>query len=105
MTCKYCTAPGLEWKQNLAGDWALMAPDGFRHQCPEYRAAKTSAPTAMKRKKAKTGAFLRWYGPKGARAEAVLVETRIGDDTPAAFYLEPTISSFDEVQAGRRWPK
>lgn len=40
------------------------------------------------RKKTKSGAFLRFYGPRDHRNESVLIETRITSDTPAAMYAE-----------------
>ncbi len=47
----------------------------------------------MKKKKQKTGAFLRWYN---GRTQAALVETRVPHpDTPAGLYLEPTKSPIE----------
>ena len=105
-TCKYCGAQTVTWVQEADGRWALVNADGARHTCPEFYQHRPQLPSVAKRKKAKTGAFLRWYGPRTARAEAMLVETNIDPDSPAGFYhLEPTRSSFEEVQKGRRWPR
>jgi hypothetical protein len=55
----------------------------------------------MKIKKKKSGAFLRWYGPRAGRTEALLVETQIDPDTPAALHHEPTKSTLEQSKKAR----
>lgn len=81
-----------------------MAADGFRHHCGERYAALKAEQAAAPKRKVKHGSFLRLYGPRKAPTHAVLIETKIDLETPAGFYLEPTKSTFEEVQKGRRWP-
>lgn len=104
-TCKYCGSQEVKWA-NDGGPWRLLdlLPDGMtqRHTCVEFMQGRPQLPSAAKRKKAKSGAFLRWYGPRQDRQECILVETQIDPDSPAGLYhLEPTKSSFAEVQKGR----
>lgn len=114
-SCKYCGSTTVEWKQNLAGDWVLLAADGYRHRCPEQYAARHASASASAnperpapKTKKKTGAFLRLYGPRTASTHALLVETKIDPDSPAAFVAEldaekraPWGTSFVQSQAAR----
>ena len=108
-TCKYCGSQDVKWTTDPSsgGAWRLLDEStGKRHTCAEYMTGRPQLPSMAKRKKAKTGAFLRWYGPLKDRQEAMLVETQIDPDSPAGFYhLEPTRSTFDECQKGRAFFK
>lgn len=101
-TCKYCGSQTVQWGEENAR-WVLRNTNGGSvHRCSEYEAAKPRSPSVAKRKSAAAkGAFLRWYGPRSGRVEALLVEPSPGMDTPAGFYLEPTKSTFAECQRVR----
>lgn len=88
--CRYCNSTELTWAEFPELGWRLLNPNGTIHRCAEYseRYAKTH-PAPPRKKKSKHGAFLRVYGPKGARTHAVLVQTREpAPDTPEAMAAE-----------------
>jgi hypothetical protein len=88
-TCKFCGSQAVKWAM-AAEKWTLLNEDTeMQHRCPEYELAKPRRPgIAPKKNKQKTGAFLRFYGPRTGRTHAQLVETGLPDpDTPAGMYL------------------
>lgn len=90
-SCKYCGSTAVEWKQTLAGNWLLLAEDGYRHHCLESYAAHRARDQrpAPKSKKKRHGAFLRVYGPVAARTHAVLTQTKEPEPgTPEAMAAE-----------------
>lgn len=84
--CKYCGA-SAEWVFTEYG-WRLH-DDAGKHICTAVMPGPVVGRQSAKQRKKNKGAFLRWYGPRGARTEAVLVEPLPDPDTPAGLYLEP----------------
>jgi len=70
--CKFCGLPGT-WKNTPKG-WRLFDEHGWMHLCSPPKKRKP---------------FLRWYGPRNSRTEAVLAEPNPDPDTPAGLYEEP----------------
>jgi hypothetical protein len=93
--CKYCGTPA-EWVFTEYG-WRLHDGAG-KHICVARMAGPVAVVYGAARKKKKgKGYFLRWYGPAGARTEAVLVEPPHDPDTPAGFYAEPTLKHWSTL--------
>lgn len=88
--CRYCKSTDVEWVEYPVTGWRLLNPNGTVHRCAEYHSSyATSNPAPPRKKKSKHGAFLRVYGPKGARTHAVLVQTRAPEPgTPEAMLIE-----------------
>lgn len=93
-SCKYCGETNLRWEEWPQG-WRLVEGErSVAHHCAEGRAAVQNAkytpqyPELPRRtRNTKSGAFLRCYGPRGARTHAVLVQTKTPDpDTPVGMY-------------------
>lgn len=89
--CRFCGTTELAWAEFPEKGWRLLNPDGTVHRCEGYRTARQLAHGVGPRKPKGRhgGAFLRLYGPKGARTHAVLVQTRQpAPGTPEAMAAE-----------------
>lgn len=90
--CRYCGTTEVRWAEFPTKGWRLLEPDGTVHRCAGYAEAQRRQFTAEHPRKPKSrhgGAFLRLYGPRGARTHAVLVQTREpAPGTPEAMVAE-----------------